>query len=57
MKLKNKAAVVTGCARGIGQAIAVKLAKEGANLLINDIYEFTRFFNFRRNQMRHNLSL
>ncbi len=35
--LKGKAAVVTGGGRGIGKAIAKKLAKEGANVIVNDI--------------------
>ncbi len=35
--LKGKVAVVTGGARGIGAAIARKLAKEGADIVINDI--------------------
>lgn len=33
--LKGKCAVVTGAARGIGRAIAIKYAKLGANLVIN----------------------
>lgn len=33
--LKGKTAVVTGAARGIGRAIALLLAKNGANLVIN----------------------
>lgn len=37
MKLKNKVAIVTGAAGGIGQAIAIRLAKEGAAVVINDI--------------------
>ncbi len=37
--LKGKAAIVTGSARGIGKAIAEKLAEAGANVLINDINE------------------
>ena len=35
MKLKGKVAVVTGGARDIGRAISVKLAKEGAKVVIN----------------------
>lgn len=35
--LKGKCAVVTGSARGIGRAIALKYAKLGANLVINYI--------------------
>lgn len=35
--LKGKSAVVTGGGRGIGRAIALKLAEEGANVIVNDI--------------------
>jgi 3-oxoacyl-[acyl-carrier protein] reductase len=35
--LSGKTAIVTGAARGIGQAIAVKLAGEGANLALCDL--------------------
>ena len=35
--LKNKVAIVTGAARGIGQSIAVELARAGANIIVTDI--------------------
>jgi 3-oxoacyl-[acyl-carrier protein] reductase len=37
MDLSNKVAIVTGSARGIGRAIALKLAEVGANIVVNDI--------------------
>lgn len=35
MKLAGKVALVTGSSQGIGQAIAIRLAQEGANVVIN----------------------
>lgn len=35
--LKNKVAIVTGAARGIGQSIAIELARNGANVVVSDI--------------------
>lgn len=35
MMLEGKTALVTGASRGIGKAIALRLAKEGANIAIN----------------------
>jgi 3-oxoacyl-[acyl-carrier protein] reductase len=36
-KLDGKVAIVSGSGRGIGQAIAVKLASEGARVVVNDL--------------------
>ena len=35
--LEGKVAVVTGAARGIGKAIALKFAQEGANIAFTDL--------------------
>jgi NAD(P)-dependent dehydrogenase (short-subunit alcohol dehydrogenase family) len=39
MRLKDKVAIVTGSGRGIGEAIALLFAEEGANLVVNDVNE------------------
>jgi len=36
-KMKGESAIITGSAQGIGKAIAVKFAEEGANVLIVDL--------------------
>lgn len=38
MMFENRVALVTGAARGIGKAIAAKLASEGANIVIFDVF-------------------
>jgi 3-oxoacyl-[acyl-carrier protein] reductase len=37
MRFKGKTALITGSARGIGRAIAERLADEGANVVISDV--------------------
>ena len=39
MDLSNRVAIVTGSGRGIGRAIALKLAEVGATIVINDVGE------------------
>ncbi|MFT4304856.1 MAG: SDR family NAD(P)-dependent oxidoreductase [Candidatus Woesearchaeota archaeon] len=36
MELRNKIAIITGAARGIGRAIAIEFAKEGAKVILSD---------------------
>ncbi len=41
MDLSNRVAIVTGSGRGIGAAIALRLAEAGASIVINDIGDMT----------------
>jgi NAD(P)-dependent dehydrogenase (short-subunit alcohol dehydrogenase family) len=41
MRLKNKVAIITGAARGIGAAFAVGFAREGARVVVADIGDGT----------------
>ena len=36
-RIKNKVAVVIGASQGIGEGIAIRLAEEGAKLVLGDI--------------------
>ena len=41
MRLENKVAIVTGAGQGIGEAAAIKMAEEGAKVVVSDINEQT----------------
>lgn len=37
--MKNKTVIITGAGSGLGKAIALKFAKNGANVIVSDINE------------------
>lgn len=37
MRVKDRVVVITGAGRGLGRAIAIRLAEEGAKIVVNDI--------------------
>ncbi|MEC9466122.1 MAG: SDR family NAD(P)-dependent oxidoreductase, partial [Myxococcota bacterium] len=39
MKLEDKVAIITGAAQGIGKAMALRFAAEGAKVVIGDLNE------------------
>jgi len=41
MRLDGKVAIITGAGRGIGRAIALVLAREGADVVVNDVDSFS----------------
>jgi len=52
MELTDRAAIVTGSARGIGRAIALKLAEVGADIVLNDIEAAAESLEGTANEVR-----
>lgn len=51
MEIQGKVALVTGAGSGVGQAIALRLAREGATVVVNDIDEPTGRDTVRRSEV------
>lgn len=41
-RMQDKIALITGAGQGIGRAIAVRLAQEGAKIIVNDLHDDSR---------------
>ena len=48
--LVGKTAIVTGAARGIGKAVALKFAREGADVVMLDILEKEQIVTYREKE-------
>ncbi|MCD4670708.1 MAG: 3-oxoacyl-[acyl-carrier-protein] reductase [Actinomycetia bacterium] len=48
MKLKGKVSLITGAARGLGAAIAYRLAEEGSTVFINDLKTDSLTWTYRK---------
>jgi len=57
MNLSNRVAIVTGSARGIGRAIALRLADAGANIVVSDIDDAEPVANEIRAKGRQSLAV
>ena len=55
--LEGKTALITGASRGIGKAIALKFASEGASIAITNIVEDETFINTIDELKAHNANI
>ncbi len=53
--LEGRTALITGASRGIGKAIALRFAREGASIAITNIYEDEEFLNTIDEIKAHNV--
>ena len=45
MRLQNKVGIITGAATGLGQAIAIRFAREGTALVVDNVGDSTYFID------------